>query len=123
MDADVYWRPDLAPGDTIAGPVIIEEYGSTVPVHPGFAVRVDDRGGAVRRHVQVQVAVAGDHRTADVARAVRDTLARLAAPAGSAGRPGGDAGASDRPAVTVGVLVTAVDPVTVAVAAPGTPAG
>jgi len=43
-DADVYWRPDLQPGDTIAGPAIIEEYGSTVPVHPGFAVRVDSFG-------------------------------------------------------------------------------
>ena len=44
LDADVYWRPDLEPGDTIAGPAIIEEYGSTVPVHPGFAVRVDSFG-------------------------------------------------------------------------------
>ncbi|WAX57287.1 hydantoinase/oxoprolinase family protein [Jatrophihabitans cynanchi] len=44
MDADVYWRPDLQPGDTIAGPAVIEEYGSTVPVHPGFAVRVDSFG-------------------------------------------------------------------------------
>ncbi|MEO6879662.1 MAG: hydantoinase/oxoprolinase family protein [Mycobacteriaceae bacterium] len=41
VDAAVYWRPDLAPGDVLAGPAIIEEYGSTTPVHPGFTVRVD----------------------------------------------------------------------------------
>jgi len=44
VDAAVYWRPDLAPGDVLAGPAIIEEYGSTVPVHPGFAARVDHFG-------------------------------------------------------------------------------
>ena len=38
----VLWRPDLAPGVVVDGPVIIEEFGSTVPVHPGFSVRVDD---------------------------------------------------------------------------------
>ena len=32
-----YGRPDLAPGDVVVGPAIIEEFGSTVPVHPGFA--------------------------------------------------------------------------------------
>ena len=26
----------------MVGPVIIEEFGSTVPVHPGFQVRVDE---------------------------------------------------------------------------------
>ena len=26
----------------VSGPVIIEEFGSTVPVHPGFQVRVDE---------------------------------------------------------------------------------
>ena len=36
--------PDLAPGDVVTGPAIIEEFGSTVPVHPGFAVTVDAYG-------------------------------------------------------------------------------
>ncbi len=36
------WRPDLAPGATVDGPAIIEEFGSTVPLHPGFTARVDD---------------------------------------------------------------------------------
>ncbi len=44
---DVYWRPELLAGDTIAGPAVIEEFGSTVPVHPGFAVRVDAFGNLV----------------------------------------------------------------------------
>jgi N-methylhydantoinase A len=38
----LYARSDLPPGATVAGPAIIEEFGSTVPVHPGFTVRVDD---------------------------------------------------------------------------------
>lgn len=43
----VLWRPDLRAGDTFAGPAIVEEFGSTVPVHPGFAVRVDTWGNLV----------------------------------------------------------------------------
>ena len=42
VDAKVLWRMDLAEGTTVAGPAIIEEYGSTVPIHPGFMARVDD---------------------------------------------------------------------------------
>jgi N-methylhydantoinase A len=38
----VLWRPDLPPGHTVTGPVVIEEFGSTVPVHPGFTARIDD---------------------------------------------------------------------------------
>jgi N-methylhydantoinase A len=44
---DVYWRPDLRAGDTFSGPAVVEEFGSTVPVHPGFAVRVDAFGNLV----------------------------------------------------------------------------
>jgi N-methylhydantoinase A len=46
-DTGVYWRPDLRAGDEVAGPVIVEEFGSTVPVHPGFTVRVDAYGNLV----------------------------------------------------------------------------
>lgn len=42
LDTPVLWRPDLMPGTEVEGPVIVEEFGSTVPVHPGFAVRVDE---------------------------------------------------------------------------------
>ena len=34
-------------GDRIEGPAVIEEFGSTVPVHPGFVVRVDALGNLV----------------------------------------------------------------------------
>ena len=42
VETPVYWRLDLDPGTTFAGPAIVEEFGSTVPIHPGFAVRVDE---------------------------------------------------------------------------------
>ena len=44
IDTPTYNRPDLAPGDVVTGPAIVEEFGSTVPVHPGFAVTVDAYG-------------------------------------------------------------------------------
>ncbi len=40
----LYNRAELGPGDLLAGPAVIEEFGSTVPVHPGFAVEVDPFG-------------------------------------------------------------------------------
>jgi N-methylhydantoinase A len=43
-DAAIYWRPLLAAGDEVAGPAIVEEYGATVPVHPGYTARVDALG-------------------------------------------------------------------------------
>ena len=43
VETPVYWRPDLRGGQVVRGPAILEEFGSTVPLHPGFAVRVDDR--------------------------------------------------------------------------------
>jgi N-methylhydantoinase A len=47
----VYWRPDLAPDDVVEGPAVVEEFGSTVPVHPGFRAAVDRFGNLlVRRH-------------------------------------------------------------------------
>ena len=42
VDTPVLWRTDLPPGTTVTGPAIIEEFGSTVPLHPGFTARVDD---------------------------------------------------------------------------------
>jgi N-methylhydantoinase A len=52
VDTSVRWRPDLAPGTTVAGPVVIEEYGSTVPVHPGFSATVDDFGNLLVRRTE-----------------------------------------------------------------------
>ena len=34
-------------GDVVEGPAVIEEFGSTVPVPPGFTVRVDAYGNLV----------------------------------------------------------------------------
>jgi N-methylhydantoinase A len=42
--ADVYWRPSLGAGDVVDGPAVIEEYGATVPLHPGFTATVDRLG-------------------------------------------------------------------------------
>ena len=42
-------RARLGAGDAFSGPAIVEEFGSTIPVHPGFDVRVDDYGNLVIR--------------------------------------------------------------------------
>ncbi|HKE71580.1 MAG TPA: hypothetical protein VKB55_20155, partial [Nocardioidaceae bacterium] len=47
VDTALYWRPDLAPGHRIVGPAVVEEYGATVPIHPGFEARVDGWGNLV----------------------------------------------------------------------------
>ena len=44
IETPIFWRPDLRPGNAISGPLIIEEFGSTVPVHQGFEVRIDEYG-------------------------------------------------------------------------------
>ncbi len=44
VPADIYWRPHLAAGDVLTGPAVIEEYGATIPLHPGFTARVDPHG-------------------------------------------------------------------------------
>lgn len=41
VDTDIFRRDHLRPGDVIAGPAIVEEYGSTVPIHPGCQLAVD----------------------------------------------------------------------------------
>jgi len=44
VETPIHWRADLGAGDVVSGPAIIEEFGSTVPVHPGFAATVDTYG-------------------------------------------------------------------------------
>ncbi len=44
VPAGIFWRPDLAAGDVLTGPAVIEEYGATVPLHPGFTATVDQHG-------------------------------------------------------------------------------
>jgi N-methylhydantoinase A len=43
----IYRRSDLRPGDALSGPAIVEEYGATVPLHPGFRATVDRLGNLV----------------------------------------------------------------------------
>ncbi|SDP67131.1 N-methylhydantoinase A [Klenkia soli] len=40
-ETPLYARTQLQPGDVVVGPAIVEEFGSTVPVHPGFTATVD----------------------------------------------------------------------------------
>ncbi len=52
FDADyeptaVYARTALRAGDVVRGPAVIEEFGSTVPVHPGFEATVDRFGNVL----------------------------------------------------------------------------
>jgi N-methylhydantoinase A len=42
-----YWRPDLSAGAVLVGPAVIEEYGATVPLHPGFIATVDPLGNLI----------------------------------------------------------------------------
>lgn len=48
-DVPVHRRTDLAAGDVVTGPAVVEEFGSTVPVHPGFTATVDRFGNLVLR--------------------------------------------------------------------------
>ena len=41
VDVPVFRRAELAPGDTIAGPAVIEEQTSTLVLYPGQTARVD----------------------------------------------------------------------------------
>ncbi len=47
MRAVVVDRSSLAAGDRVVGPAIVEEYSSTVPIHPGFDAEVDPYGNLV----------------------------------------------------------------------------
>jgi N-methylhydantoinase A len=47
QDTPVHRRERL--GGEIAGPAIIEEFGSTLPLPPGFTARVDELGNVVVR--------------------------------------------------------------------------
>jgi N-methylhydantoinase A len=44
VDTAIYRREDLGPGDVVEGPAVVEEYGATVPLAPGFRAEVDRFG-------------------------------------------------------------------------------
>jgi N-methylhydantoinase A len=47
LPTPIFRRDRLRPGDTVGGPAVIEEYGSTLPLHPGFRAEVDRLGNLV----------------------------------------------------------------------------
>jgi N-methylhydantoinase A len=49
LATDTYWREDLPAGAAVTGPAVIEEYGATVPLHPGYVATVDGLGNLVVR--------------------------------------------------------------------------
>lgn len=49
VETPVYDRARLGAGDEVNGPAVFEEFSSTVPLHPGFAARVDAYGNLVIR--------------------------------------------------------------------------
>jgi N-methylhydantoinase A len=47
VDTAIYRRGDLGPGEVVAGPAVVEEYGATVPLAPGFRAEVDRFGNLI----------------------------------------------------------------------------
>jgi N-methylhydantoinase A len=45
--AAIYDRAELGAGDRVSGPAVVQEFGSTVPLHPGFSARVDTFGNLI----------------------------------------------------------------------------
>ncbi|GLZ03598.1 methylhydantoinase [Actinomadura sp. NBRC 104412] len=46
-DTPVHDRARLGPGDVVEGPAVIQEFGSTLPLHPGFRAETDPYGNLV----------------------------------------------------------------------------
>ncbi len=49
VSTPIYQRVGLPAGAIVHGPAVVEEYGATVPVHPGFSATVDPMGNLVVR--------------------------------------------------------------------------
>ena len=52
LDTSIHQRSDLGAGAVVTGPAVIEEYGSTVPLHPRFTATVDALGNLVVRRTE-----------------------------------------------------------------------
>jgi N-methylhydantoinase A len=46
-DAAIHDRMRVGSGDVVTGPAVLEEFGSTIPVHPGFSAAVDGYGNVL----------------------------------------------------------------------------
>ena len=49
VECPIHDRYALGAGASFAGPAVVEELDSTVVVHPGFGVRIDDVGNLLIR--------------------------------------------------------------------------
>jgi len=47
VDTPIYDRARLGAGDRVDGPAVMEEFSSTVPLHPGFTATVDGYGNLI----------------------------------------------------------------------------
>jgi N-methylhydantoinase A len=54
VDAAVFDRAALRAGDVVDGPAVVQEFGSTVPVHPGFRATVDPFGNLLLTRSTIQ---------------------------------------------------------------------
>ncbi|MGH8828124.1 MAG: hydantoinase/oxoprolinase family protein [Jiangellaceae bacterium] len=52
VETPIYDRAGFGAGDVVTGPAILEEFGSTVPVHPGFRAEIDRFGNVLMTRVQ-----------------------------------------------------------------------
>ncbi|MFA9430366.1 hydantoinase/oxoprolinase family protein [Egicoccus sp. AB-alg2] len=59
VDTPIYARERLRAGDLVEGPAIVEEFGSTVPIHPGFSARVDELANLVVTSVHADTTAEG----------------------------------------------------------------
>ncbi|MFC3999466.1 hydantoinase/oxoprolinase family protein [Nocardiopsis sediminis] len=70
LPTPVHRRDLLAPGDRITGPAVIEEFGATLPLHPGFTAEAD-RTGALIVAAHAPAAGGAAPATADTAQGAR----------------------------------------------------
>lgn len=57
-DATIYDRAKLGAGHRISGPAVVQEFGSTVPIHPGFTAEVDRYGNLIITRTRTEGAAA-----------------------------------------------------------------
>nr|WP_243666573.1 hypothetical protein [Vulcanisaeta sp. JCM 16159] len=50
VEAPIYWRDDVPINQAIEGPAIIEEYGSTIIIPPGWKALVGNHGEVRMNH-------------------------------------------------------------------------
>jgi N-methylhydantoinase A len=46
-ETPIYWRDHLAPGASLSGPAVVEQYDTTTLLHPGWQLAVDGDGNMV----------------------------------------------------------------------------